>query len=153
MSGRLIWGGVFAVWLAACAAACGSSSAAPSDAGRDSSRADGEVDAGYDSGCPLAELVVLNANGSCSFVVDGLVDVGGGAGGGAGTRICEKGHTFDLVATPKKGFVLGGHPWHDTTTANGASATVVLPSGTKCVWLCCPGVDGGPACPTTDPCR
>jgi hypothetical protein len=60
--------------------------------------------------------------------------------------------TVTLTATANPGFMLASDVWHDTTTQSGASATVKVTSGAKCVWVCCPGTGGTPACPTTDQC-
>jgi hypothetical protein len=60
--------------------------------------------------------------------------------------------SVDLTATANSGFMLGSGPWHDTTTQSGGSATLKVTSGSMCVWVCCPGTGGSPACPTADQC-
>jgi hypothetical protein len=69
-----------------------------------------------------------------------------------------------LKVSPNAGFKLDTHMWHgtdgdtgsgDTGTVAGSvsTATVTVTAGTaKCVWVCCPGSTGTPACPTTNQC-
>lgn len=69
-----------------------------------------------------------------------------------------------LKVSPNSGFKLDTNMWHhtdgdtgtgDTGTVSGTTSTttVTVTAGTaKCVWVCCPGSTGSPACPTTDQC-
>ncbi len=69
-----------------------------------------------------------------------------------------------LVVTPNTGFKLDTGMWHHTdgdtgsgdsgtVSGNMSTTTVTVTAGqSKCVWVCCPGTNGVPACPTTDQC-
>jgi hypothetical protein len=69
-----------------------------------------------------------------------------------------------LKVSANSGFKLDTNMWHhtdgdsgtgDSGTVSGSTstATVTVTAGTaKCVWVCCPGTSGSPACPTTDQC-
>lgn len=92
-------------------------------------------------------LTVKNFDAWCSFTVNGT-----DMSSSAQETVCVSPGTVKLAATALPGFVLGSDPWHDTDTHSGASATVKVTSGTKCVWVCCPGSGGTPACPTSDQC-
>jgi hypothetical protein len=130
--------------LALVALSCGSSTPATLDAGHTSG----------DSGCAstasetLVGLVIKNFDGGCSVTVNGDVSLSGSGT----TTICQKPGLVTLTAMANTGFTLGSQPWHDTATESGGSATVTLTSGSTCVWVCCPGKGGTPACPTADQC-
>jgi hypothetical protein len=104
---------------------------------------------GANANCTGAEvpLTVKNFESWCTFKVNGA-----STSSGAEETVCVTPSTVDLMATANSGFVLGSDPWHDTTTQSSGSATVTVGSASMCVWVCCPGVGGSPACPTTDQC-
>jgi hypothetical protein len=118
--------------LSACGATVGSSSGG-----------DGGAD-GKGNGCP---------SGQVSLTVKTFEINGGGESSAASVTTCTAPGTIRLAATPKAGFELGPEPWHDINSLNGGVATVILTSGSKCVWVCCPGEGaGGAPCPESDQC-
>jgi hypothetical protein len=133
-----------AVFLTLFALSCGSSTTATKDAGHTA-----EADSGCAStdGETLTGLVIKNFDGWCTVLVNGDVSSTGSV-----TNICQKPGAVTLSATANTGFTLGSQPWHDTETESGGSATVTLTTGSTCVWVCCPGASGTPACPTADQC-
>jgi hypothetical protein len=118
--------------------------------------------AGGCSGTTPVSLTVENFLSWCS------VSVAGAAASSAATQtMCVAAGAVDLSATANATFVLGTTPWHDTAGDTGSgdpgtvtgsgqaaqSATTVSVSGASgCVWVCCPGANGTPACPTTNQC-
>jgi hypothetical protein len=135
--------------LALVAASCGSTDHATPDAGPLDAHppsADGGPCASDAGGEALVALQITNVNDSCMLTINGDVSVDGDL------TLCQKPGTITLSATASTGFTLGSAPWHDTTTANGSSATVVLTSGAKCIWVCCPGDGKSESCPTVDQC-
>ena len=152
---------VAACSLALLAVACGSSGKAAeplADAGHEDhgdAGHDAGHDAGADSGCAddagggraIVGLTIKNYQGGCSVTVNGATLFTG-----PDLVLCQPSGTVDLSATANPRFVVGSDPWHDTTTADGASATVTVTAGAKCVWVCCPAEGAGAACPMTDQC-
>jgi hypothetical protein len=116
-------------------------------------------------GCGSATPVALTVK---NFVSWCSVSVAGAAASSAATQtMCVAAGAVDLSATANATFVLGPTPWHDTAGDTGSgdpgtvtgsgqasqSATTVTVSGASaCVWVCCPGATGTPACPTTNQC-
>jgi len=104
-------------------------------------------------------LTVMNYLSWCSVGVNGAA----ANINATQTVMVASGTAVPLTATGAPGFVLSGTMWHhvDDDTGAGAPGTVtggttsaekVTVSGAKCVWVCCPGTAGVPACPTTDQC-
>jgi hypothetical protein len=107
-------------------------------------------DAKAGNGCPGSQvsLTVKNVESWCTFAING-----GKESAAASDTLCIAPGTVTLSATPKPGFELGPEPWHDIDSLNGGTATVVVSSGSKCVWVCCPGSGaGGAPCPESDQC-
>jgi hypothetical protein len=107
-------------------------------------------DAKAGNGCPGGQvsLTVKNVEMWCTFAINGSKE-----SAVASETLCVAPGTVTLAATPKAGFELGPEPWHDINSLNGGTATVVLTSGSKCVWVCCPGSGaGGAPCPESDQC-
>jgi len=114
------------------------------------------------AGTTPVSLTVKNFVSWCS------VSVAGAPASSAATQtMCVAAGAVDLSATANATFVLGPTPWHDTSGDTGSgdpgmvtgsgqaskSATTVTVSGpSACVWVCCPGATGTPACPTTNQC-
>jgi len=101
-------------------------------------------------GCSGSEvsLTVMNFDVWCTFEINGA-----NKSAGASEQVCVPSGEVKLSATANPGFVLGTKPWNDVDSQSAdGSATVKVTSGSKCVWVCCPGKGGSPACPTTDQC-
>jgi hypothetical protein len=113
----------------------------------------GPGDGGAEAGCTGTELTVINAPSSTPWCT---VTVGSNTPftGGSQTFCLPSGTSVDLSATANPGFVLAATNWHDQTgTETVPGTTTDTPTGAKaCVWVCCPGEGGSPACPTTDQC-
>ena len=107
-------------------------------------------------------LTVKNFLKWCSVSVAGVT-----ASSEAAQTTCVAAGTVALSATANTGFELGTMPWQHTSGDHGsgdpgtvtgtgqsaASATTVTVSGSSaCVSVCCPGVNGSAACPTTNQC-
>jgi hypothetical protein len=94
------------------------------------------------------------------------VTIGTGAASTAGvvTAPITASGPITLKVSPQAGFKLDTGMWHDTDGDTGSgdsgtvagttsTTTVTVTAGTaKCVWVCCPGTSGTPACPTTQQC-
>jgi hypothetical protein len=123
------------------------------------------VSSGATGGCSGSTPVSLTVKNFLSWC---SVSVAGAAVSSAATQtMCVAAGPVDLSATANATFILGPAPWHDTSSDPGAgdpgtvtgsgqaaqSATTVSVSGTSaCVWVCCPGASGTPACPTANQC-
>jgi hypothetical protein len=129
----------------------------PSDTSTNDSPGDVSADSPSDSGCSGTELTVINADTWCT------VTVGSNAPftGEQEVYCVPTGTAVNLSATPQGGFMLeNSDNWHDQTGtendtggADGTASTTETPTGkTACVWVCCPGTGGSPACPTSDQC-
>jgi len=147
-------------------AACGGGGSGNIDAAIDSPHA--AVDAhpsadasGVDAPAGGPMLKVKNFDVWCSVIVDGHT-----ASAAAEQNVAVTAGTIHVSAVALTGFILGSAPWHDTAgdtgagdpgtvTGTGQSAssatTVVVGSGGKCVWVCCPFANGT-GCPITDQC-
>jgi hypothetical protein len=114
------------------------------------------------SGATPVSLTLKNFLMWCSVSV-----AGGTASSAADQTMCVAAGTVALSATANTGFELGAMPWQHTSGDHGsgdpgnvtgtgqsaASATTVSVSGSSaCVSVCCPGVNGTAACPTTNQC-
>jgi hypothetical protein len=139
-------------------------SSTPTDGGSDASDASDAGDAG-DAGSCITLTVKDAPVGTpwCNVSVNG-----GAASTGAVQTVCvPAGTDVTLTATAQSGFELGATPWHGTkgdhgsgdpgtlSDAGGAAestTSVVVNPANTCVWVCCPGVGGVPACPTTNQC-
>jgi hypothetical protein len=126
-----------------------------------SSLADAATDGG-DGGCSGVTLTVKNIKVWCSVSVAGRL-----ASMDPMQTVCVPPGSVSLVATAIPNFVLGPAPWHDTAGDTGSgdpgtfadagpnstsSTTVVVTTGTKCVWVCCPGTGLPCPGPTPDQC-
>jgi hypothetical protein len=113
-------------------------------------------------GATPVSLTVKNFLSWCSVSVAGAA-----ASSGATQTMCVATGAVDLSATANATFILGPTPWHDTAgdtgsgdpgtvTGSGQAAqsasTVNVSGASACVWVCCPGASGTPACPTTNQC-
>jgi hypothetical protein len=98
-----------------------------------------------------------------------MVSVNGGVASLAGSQtVCvPSGTKVTLSATADVGFKLGTAPWHGTSGDHGSgdpgtlsdaggmaesTTDVTVNPANTCVWVCCPGSTGVPACPTTNQC-
>jgi autotransporter translocation and assembly factor TamB len=95
------------------------------------------------------------------------VTIGTNAASGAGvlTMPITASGPITLKVSANTGFKLDANMWHHTdgdtgtgdtgTVAGSVSTATVTVSATanKCVWVCCPGTSGTPACPTTEQCN
>jgi hypothetical protein len=155
-SGDLPMKSVHLITLLAFIVGCGPGTGSPDSGSPDAGSLDaGQPDSGMDAGsCSM--LTVKNVDVWCTVTV-----AGGTPSAAAEQTVCVAPGTVNLAATANTGFVLGD--WHHTTgdtgsgdpgtVTNGVSAaTVRVGSSNACVWICCPGVGGVPACPTTDAC-
>lgn len=127
------------------------------DAGVASEASDVETgEAGCHGSTPVT-LTVLNVLVWCSVSIEG-----GSPWSGAQQTVCVAPGIVNLAASPLPGFELGPAPWYDTSGDLGSgdpgtvvgdvdSTTVMVTSGSACVWVCCPFPDGT-GCPTTDQC-
>jgi hypothetical protein len=108
------------------------------------------------SGATPVALTVKNVDVWCTVAVNG-----GTPSAASEQTVCVADGMVSLSATANSGFVLGD--WHHTagdtgsgdpgTVAGGTSTAKVAVSGSSaCVWVCCPGSSGSPACPTSDAC-
>lgn len=135
-------------------AACGSDSTAKKDAAIDTKMPD-------TASTPM--LTVKDAPTSTPWC---QVTIGSNAASGLGvvTAPITASGPITLTVSPNTGFKLDTNMWHHTDgdTGSGDSGTVsgttstttvtVTAGQAKCVWVCCPGSSGVPACPTTDQC-
>jgi hypothetical protein len=119
------------------------------------------ADAGVEAGC--VNLTVNNYASWCSISV-----AGGTSTAAASQSVCVPPGTVTLVATPASMyFEIGPAPWHLTSgdtgsgdpgtqvgtgTSETSTTTVVLTSGSKCVWACCPFTSGTGCSGVPDPC-
>jgi hypothetical protein len=119
-----------------------------------------DVEAG-EAGCtgstPVT-LTVLNVLVWCSVSIEGAAP-----SSAAAQTVCVAPGIVSLAASPLPGFELGPAPWYDTSGDLGSgdpgtvvgdvdSTTVMVTSGSACVWVCCPFPDGT-GCPTADQCH
>jgi hypothetical protein len=123
----------------------------------------GAPETGTSNPCGAATPLLLTVNNPLFWC---SVSVAGGMASAAGSQNgCVASGTVNLVATAVLGFMLGPTPWHDTDGDQGSgeqgmlsgagstqasTAMVTLTTGSKCVWVCCPGA--AEPCPTTDQC-
>jgi hypothetical protein len=128
-----------AIVLLGCLGACSSNGTAETP--------DGGHGVSADAACSGTMLTVKNFEDWCTFEINGTH-----SSSGPEEAVCVPDGTVNLTATANSGFVLGSKPWNDTTTENGGSATIKVSGAAACVWVCCPGTSGTPACPTTDQC-
>jgi hypothetical protein len=164
---RVLTGAAIAMVAAACSSSGGtttttttssSTGGAATTTGSTSSTSSTATDGGAGcSGATPATLTVKNVDVWCTVSVNG-----GTPSAAAVQTVCVADGMVPLSATANTGFVLGD--WHHTTgdtgsgdpgtVASGTSTAKVNVTGTSaCVWVCCPGTSGTPACPTTDACQ
>jgi hypothetical protein len=121
-----------------------------------------ESGSGDDSGngCSAGTPVALTAlNSGCS------VGIGSTPESNSNTQtICVAAGAVTIKATPaSSAFAIGADPWFGvdqnaggaapgTDKGAGATATVTVSSGDRCVSVCCGSAPGGTGCPTTNPC-